>query len=427
MTEKQTAYHTKTSFKEKLRSLWFSFYVARRYLFSKKSHNAVNIISAISSTGICVGTIAMVCVLSVFNGMDNLVTKMFSTFDPDLKITAVQGKTFRIDTTAFDELEKLPSVAVFTEVLEENALIMFKEKQIPATIKGIDERKFREMTGIDSIMYDGEFLLHDGGFERIVPGVGLANKLGLGAHFIDPIYIYAPKRTARMNILRPENSFTRVGTFVAGIFAVQQIQYDDNLALISLDNARSLFEYDEYTVSAIELKLTDNVSADQAKKEIRQLLGDKFSVKDRYEQQEDFYKILKMEKWITYLILCFVLLIASFNIIGSLTMLILDKKDDINTLRSMGADNRLIRRIFLLEGWLISITGAITGIVLGTLICLGQQHFGWLKMGSNFISEAYPVALQGTDVLLSFAAVIIMGFLTACYPVRYIRKKNGLA
>ena len=407
------------------RGLTFPFYVARRYLFSKKSHNVVNIISGISSAGIGISALALVCVMSVFNGIESLISDMFSAFDPDLKITVVQGKTFSIDSDEFETLRTMPSVAVFAEVIEENAMLSFKDKHIPATIKGVDQNDFRAMTQIDSIMFDGEFVLFDGAFERIVSGIGLASSLGMGAHFIDPVYLYAPKRNSKVNVLRPENSFNRQAVFASGIFMVQQLEYDENYAFISLDCARDLFEYDSKTVSAIELKLADNVNQEQVKKEIRQLLGENFSVKNRYEQQESFYKIMKMEKWVTYLILCFILLIASFNIIGSLSMLIIDKKDDIETLRSLGANKQLTKRIFLFEGWLISIVGAVGGIILGTLLCLLQQHFGFIKMGNNYIADAYPIVVHFTDILLVFATVLVMGFLASYYPIRHLRIQNS--
>lgn len=412
---------SRCSLRERVSGMLLPLHVARRYLFSKKSHNAVNVISGISSAGIAIGAMAMVCVMSVFNGIEALVGEMFSAFDPDLKITAVQGKTFSLDSAAFADVRRMPEVAVFTEVVEENALVSFKNKHIPATVKGVDERCFREMTRIDSILYDGEFVLFDGGFERIVPGVGVASSLGLGAHFIDPVYLYAPKRTAKVNMLRPENSFNRVPVFVSGIFMVQQQPYDDSYVLVSLNRARELFEYDERTVSAVELKLASDADVEQVKTAVKQLLGDGFAVKNRYEQQESFFKIMKMEKWITYLFLSLILLIASFNILGSLSMLIIDKQADIVTLSNLGADRALIKRIFLFEGWLISVVGALSGIMLGTVLCLLQQHFGFLRMGNGYIADAYPVVTHFSDVGLVFITVLLMGFVAACYPVRYIK------
>lgn len=412
--------------KSAFRSLSFSFRIAKRYLFSKKSHNAINVISGISAAGVGVGAMALVCVLSVFNGFELLISNMFSSFDPDLKITLTHGKTFDTNSPELNKLRRMKSVAYFTEVVEENALLRFKNKQMPATIKGVSD-DFEKMTRIDSIMYDGKFILNDGAFERAVPGVGVASILGLGAHFIDPLYIYAPKRTSKINLLRPENSFNQMGTFVSGIFSVKQLQYDDHYVIVSINLARDLFEYEKTKVSSIELKLVNGVDNEQVQNQIKTLLGDRFQVKNRYEQQESFFKIMKIEKWFTYLILCFILLIASFNIIGSLSMLIIDKKGDIETLRSLGANNQLIKRIFLFEGWMISAVGAISGIALGAFLCLLQQYFGILKLGTGYVVDAYPVQTNTLDLLLVFLTVLLMGFLAAYYPVRYIRKQENLS
>lgn len=369
-----------------------------------------------------VGTIALVFVLSIFNGFELLFSDLFSAFDPDLKITKNEGRVFAIDTPGFEKIKTLPSVAVFTEVIEENALLKFKEKQMPALIKGVSD-DFRKMTRIDSIMFDGDFVLFDGAFERAVPGTGVAAVLGLGAHFIDPLYIYAPKRTSKINLLRPENSFNQSATFVSGIFSVQQNEYDNQYVLVSLSLARELFEYDENSVSSVEIKLTGGVDADKSQKEIQQLLGKDFSVRNRYEQQESYFNIMKVEKWITFLILSFILLIASFNIIGSLSMLIIDKKEDIATLRNLGADSRLIKQIFLLEGWMISFVGAGVGVVIGAIVSLLQEKVGIIKLGAGFIVENYPAVTQFSDIVLVFITVLLIGFFAAWYPVKYIDKK----
>jgi ABC-type transport system, involved in lipoprotein release, permease component len=415
-----------SSFKNSISGLSFSLKIARRYLFSKKSHNAINIISGISAGGVAIGTMALVCVLSVFNGFESLIKDMFSTFDPDLKITLVHGKTFNVNTKEFDEVRKLKSVVFFTEVVEDNALLRYRDKQMPATIKGVSD-EFERMTLIDSVMYDGSFILYDGAFQRSITGLGVASTLSLSSRFVDPLIIYAPKRTSKINLLRPENSFNQMSTFVSGIFAVKQAQYDEHYVLVSLAFARDLFEYDKNTVSSVELKLAKGCNKDEVQKQIKSVLGTKYQVKNRYEQQENFYKIMKIEKWITYLILCFILLIASFNIIGSLSMLIIDKKADIQTLKNIGADNQLIKRIFLFEGWLISMVGAVIGIGLGTLLCLLQEHFGLLRMGAGFVVEAYPVVTNTIDILLVFVTVLAMGFLAAYYPVRYIRTKENFS
>ena len=400
--------------------LKFSLRIAGRYLFSKKSHNAINVISGISSAGVAIGTIALVVVLSIFNGFELLFSDLFSAFDPDLQIALKQGKQFSIDTPEFEAVKKLEGIAVFTEVVEENALLRYKEKQMPVLVKGVSD-DFKQMTRIDSIMFDGEFLLYDGAFERSVVGAGIAATLGLSAYAIDPLYIYAPKRTSKINLLRPDQSFNQSGTFISGIFSVQQNEYDNQYVLVSLNLARALFEYQANDVSAVELKLLPFADTQKVKNELQKLLGDEFSVKDRYEQQEAYFKIMQIEKWITYLILSFILLIASFNIIGSLSMLIIDKKEDIITLRNLGADQKLIRQIFLLEGWMISAVGAVLGIIIGTILSFLQEKIGFIKLGPGFIVENYPVVIQFSDILLVFFTVLALGFFAAWYPVRYIR------
>lgn len=400
--------------------LKFSLRIAGRYLFSKKSHNAINVISGISSAGVAVGTIALVVVLSIFNGFELLFSDLFSAFDPDLQISLKQGKQFSIDTPEFEAVKKSEGIAVFTEVVEENALLRYKEKQMPVLVKGVSD-DFKQMTRIDSIMFDGEFMLYDGAFERSVVGAGIAATLGLSAYAIDPLYIYAPKRTSKINLLRPDQSFNQSGTFISGIFSVQQNEYDNQYVLVSLDLAQALFEYQANEVSAVELKLLPFADTQKVKNDLQKLLGDEFSVKDRYEQQEAYFKIMQVEKWITYLILSFILLIASFNIIGSLSMLIIDKKEDIITLRNLGADQKLIRQIFLLEGWMISAVGAVVGIIIGTILSFLQEKIGFIKLGPGFIVENYPVVIQFSDILLVFFTVLVMGFFAAWYPVRYIR------
>lgn len=394
-----------------------SLYIAWRYLFSKKTHNAVNTVSAISAAGVCVATAALVCVLSVLNGFNDLIEQMFSAFDPDLRITAVQGKSFTVDTPAFNRLKALPEVAVYAETIEENALVRYSDKQLPVTIKGVDTC-FTRVTGIDSLMFDGVFTVFDGAFERCVPGVGLANRMGIGARFIDPIRIYAPKRAASVNILRPERSFNEASVFIAGIFSVQQATYDDAYMLVSLGLARELFDFSPTQVSAVELRLSEGVSPKAAKKDIQQLLGSAYNVHDRYEQQADFFRIVRIEKWMTFLILAFILLIATFNIIGSLSMLIIEKKADTLILRSFGADDTMLRRIFLFEGWLVSLCGASAGLLLGLALCLTQQAFGWLRLGNGYIIEAYPVSVQAGDIILIAITVLLLGFIAAWYPSR---------
>ena len=411
------------SFKLRVR---FSFRIASRYLFSKKSHNAINVISGISSAGVAVGTMALVIVLSIFNGFEQLFTGLFSDFDPELKISKVEGRYFDTDSPEMQQVRNHPSVAVFSEVILENALLRFKDKQMPALIKGVDEKKFQTTTRIDSILFEGKFQLNDGAFERAVPGLGVAATLGLGSYFIDPLFIYAPKRNATINLLRPERSFVESAVFVAGIFSIQQNEYDNQYVLVSLQLARELFEYADNEATAVELQVKPGADLQQVKKELASILGAGFRVSDRYEQQESYFTIMRIEKWITYLILSFILLIASFNIIGALSMLIIDKKTDMLTLRNLGADRKLIQQIFLLEGWMISAVGALVGLVLGTAFSLLQQHLGIIRLGTGYIIDTYPAVTQFSDLLLVLLTVLLMGFLAAIYPVRYIRIENKI-
>ena len=400
----------------------FSFRIALRYLFSKKSHNAINIISIISACGVCVGTIALVCVLSVYNGFESLVKDLFSEFDPDLKITLVEGKSFDISSSEMQRVKAMKDIAVFTTVVEENALIKYGEKQTPAVIKGVSEN-FVEATHIDNIMYSGNFNLKDKSFYYAVAGLGLASQLNMGVSFIEPISIYAPKRTATINLVRPETSFNQQFIHLAGIFFVKQATYDDNYLIIPVELARQIYEYEPNIVTAVELKISPSANINKVQREIKEMLGDNFKVQNRYEQQENFFRIMKIEKWISYLILSFILLIAVFNIIGSLSMLIIEKEQDIITLRNMGANTKQIRNVFLYEGWLISVLGSFVGIMIGVLLCLAQQYFGIISLGgaNNFIIDAYPVEVQFTDVALIFVTVVAMGFLAVRYTVKFIK------
>lgn len=410
-----------------------SLKIAWRYLFAKKSHNAINIVSGVSAAGVMVVTAALVVVLSVMNGFGALVEQMFSEFDADLRITAANGKYFSTNTEQFAALSRLSEVEIYSEVVEEMALIRFADKQVPAKVVGVDDN-FAQLTHIDSIITDGYFSVCDWyedpatgmknrAFERCVMGTGLASQIGIGAHFVGAVKLYAPKRTAKINMLRPDRSFNEANTFIAGIFAVNQIKYDDQYILVSLPLARFLFEYDSTCVTAVEIKLADGVRPKTAKKQICQLLGSDFEVKDRYEQQEDYFRIMKIEKLLTTLLLTFILLIATFNIIGSLTMLIIDKKEDINILYTLGANEQTIRRIFLYEGWLISLIGAAIGIVVGVSLCLLQQHFGFIKLGSGteYIISAYPVQVHAADIVLVSLIVITLGFIAAFIPSKRIK------
>lgn len=402
------------------------FYIARRYLFSKKKHNAINIISGISVCGVALATLALVCTLSVFNGFQDMVAGFFTAFDPELKITVREGKVFEPQGTAFQEVRSLPEIDVWTETLEENAMVQYKDRQAMAIIKGVEDN-FEELTSIDSLLYGaGEFILHDSIVDYGVLGVELISELGTGLQFVDPLQVYAPKRNVRVNMANPTASFNRDYLFSPGVvFVVNQQKYDARYILTSLSFARNLFNYDT-EVSAVELKLKPGADVTAVQRKIARILGDEFVVLDRYEQQADVFRIMEIEKFISYLFLTFILAIACFNVIGSLSMLILDKREDVETLRNLGADDRLIARIFLFEGRLISLFGALSGIVLGLLLCYIQQRFGIISLGGgsgSFIVDAYPVSVHATDVVLIFITVITVGFLSVWYPVHYLTRR----
>lgn len=403
----------------------FPFYIARRYLFSKKSHNAINVISAISVCGVALATLALVCTLSVFNGFQDLVTTFFTAFNPQLKITAVRGKVFDGQDKRVLQLKKMPDVEVYSESLEDNVMVQYQGRQAMAVVKGVEDN-FDQLTPIDSILFGrGDLLLHDEVVDYAIPGIQLLSTLGSGIRFLDPLEIYAPRRGAKVNMANPSTAFVTGNLFSSGlVFAVNQEKYDASYILTSIDFARRLFQYTT-EVSAINLKLKAGADTDAVKKHIQDLLGDDFLVQDRYEQQADTYRIMEIEKLISYLFLTFILMIACFNVIGSLSMLIIDKRDDVVTLRNLGASDRQIVRIFLFEGRMISFFGAFAGVVLGLLLCWLQQEYGLIALGSSgsFVVDAYPVSVHASDVLLIFITVLLIGFLSVWYPVRFLSKR----
>ena len=392
---------------------------------AKKRQNAINIISGISCLAVAVVTAAMICVLSVMNGFGEVVEQMFSQLDAELRITPASGKVLQLDDERVQALYAMQDIAVIAPTIEETALVEFRGRQVPGLLKGVDTT-YQQLTAIDNIIIDGSYAVWDGAFERCVMGVGLANTVGIGAHFISPVHLYAPKRVGKVNMLRPDENFHSKGVFIAGVFAVNQAQYDDTYTLISLPLARELFEYDEQQATALELRLHEGASVKKVQKAIRTTLGEDFVVLNRYEQQADFYRIQQIEKWLTALLLVFILLIASFNIISSLSMLILDKQDDIRLLHTLGANEQMIRRIFLYEGWLISASGAVIGTLLGVLVCGLQQHFGLLKLGNgvDYVLSAYPVDIQLPDVVMVLVVVLLLGALAAWIPARKLKVEN---
>ena len=402
----------------------FPFYIARRYLFSKKSHNAINVISLISVCGVVIATIALVCALSVYNGFNDLVSSLFSHFDPELKITARYGKVFNPDNDTIRQIRNMPEVAIASEVLQDNALIKYKERQEVGVIKGVDNR-FSQLVNIDSVLIDGEFKLSDEVANYAILGIGLASHLGINAGFISPLEIYVPKRDQKVNMANPAASFNHGYLYSPGsVFIVGQPQYDESFIITDLDFVRHLMGYTG-EVSAIELRAAPGADIGLLKAKIRDIVGDRFAVLDIYEQQSDVFKVINIEKLISFIFLALIIIIAALNVIGSIAMLIIDKRDDLKTIRCLGAQRRDIVRIFLMDGWLISLLGAVSGIALGIVLCLVQQHFGIISFGDGgtFMAEAYPVRVSPGDVGIIFVTVIVAVMLTIWLPTRYLCRR----
>ena len=405
-----------------------AFYIARRYLISKKSVNVINIISGVSIAGVTVGTFALVVILSVFNGLDFSIKSLFSTFDPDIKITnTVKGKSFELNSIDIDKIKQIAGISTVTPIIEEDAFLMYGNRQYFATIKGVPTN-YNQVSRLDtSSITSGRFLLEADHVPFALVGQGVAYYLSVGLSFTDPIHIYTLQKGSKG---RPtiENTFNHNTIYASGIFANQQ-EIDSKYVLVPFGFAQELFQM-EGRVSAIEVGLTKGVSEDVVKDEIAHVLGNQFAVKTQFEQHELFYRVMQSEKWAIFFILAFILVIASFNILGSLSMLIIDKKADIAILQSMGANQKLVRTIFLFEGWMISLAGATLGLILGVLICWIQMEFGILKIPGNdgsFIFSSYPVEVRISDLLAIFLLVTGIGFLAAWYPIRFISGKylNG--
>ena len=398
-----------------------SVYIAKRYLFAKKSRNAINIISAVSVAGVAVGTMALIIILSVFNGLEGMVSKIFNTFDPDLSISIAEGKVFTPDSASIRKLSGISEISAWSLTLEENALLKYGERQYIATIKGVDDN-YAGVTNIDSSMYDGEFILTTPNkTPRAVLGIGVANFLSVNVNFITPLNIYVPRRTGE-NGINPENAFIRKYIFPSGIFQIEQ-EYDSKYLFVPLDFCRELLEY-ENEISSIDIKLKDYLTEPLVRKEVGKIFGGKFIIKNRFQQQEIFYKVMRSERLAIFFILTLIIIIASFNIIGSLTMLIIEKERDIEILKSLGADNTLIKKIFIFEGWMISIFGALAGLILGFIICWLQQTYGLVKLNSeSLIMTSYPVIMKLKDFIIVPLTVLAIGYWAAWYPVRYLTKK----
>ena len=399
----------------------FPLFVARRYLFARKRHLTTGIISVISVCGVALATAALIVTLSVFNGFRDMVASFFTALDPELKVTPAEGKTIAADDPQLAELKALDFIQVYTETLQDQALIVGNERQWVVNIKGVSD-SFAQQADLDAILYgDGEFCLHADVLEYGVMGIRLASALGLGSNYEGGLPIYAPRRGERVNMGNPMQSFNSDELYSPGVvFNTNQAQYDATYILTSLSFARRLFDQ-QGRLSAVELKLKPGTSLRSAKTTIRQLLGERFLVQDRYEQQADTFRIMQIEKFIAYLFLSFILLVASFNIISSLSMLMIEKQENVATLRALGANDSQIRQIFLFEGWLISGIGALLGIVGGLALCWAQIRFGFVKLGASegsFVVDAYPVSIQPSDVLLTFITVLLVGLIAVWLPVR---------
>ena len=399
-------------------------YIAKRYLFSKKSHNAINIISAISVCGVALATLALVCTLSVFNGFHDLIASFFTHFDPDLKVEAIKGKTFTPDSAQLIAIESIPGVEVLSTTLEDNAMAKYKDQQTMVTIKGVDDN-FQALTHIDEILYGNpEFKLYDAVVDYGIMGHQLMYILNTGVQPYDPIEVYAPRKGTRVNMSNPLANFHRELLYSPGsVFNVNDSRYASSYIITSMDYARRLFDSKE-EVSALELRLLPEANVHEVKHAISNIMGEGFTVKDRYEQQEATFKVVKIEKFISYLFLCFILMVACFNIISSVSMLILDKRDNANTLRSLGAPDGMVARIFIYEGNLIALIGAIVGLVLGIVLCLLQQHFGLIGLGGDgqFVVSAYPVRVKFTDIALVFFSVVVVSAISVWLPIRLVNK-----
>lgn len=404
----------------------FPFYIARRYLFSKKSTNAINVISGISVVGVAVASMALVVTLSVFNGFHDMVASFFTQLDPQLKITPAKGKTAASNDSTLMRIRQLDEVAVATDVLEDLALAVYGDRQQMVTIKGVDDN-YDKLTHIRQILEgDGDYALHAADMNYGILGLGVAYQLGIGYTYREPLKIYAPRREGQINMANLQDGFVEDELYSPGVlFSIKQGKYDKRYIITAIQFTRHLFDRDG-ELTSLELRLKPGSNFERVKAQIQEMAGTRFVVRDRYEQQEDTFRIMKVEKLMAYIFLTFILVIACFNIIGSLSMLMIDKRNDVVTLRNLGASDRQIIRIFLFEGRMISAIGAVIGIAIGLLLCLLQQQFGLIGLGStegSFVVDAYPVSVHPWDIVVVFFTVLAVGFLSVWYPVHYFAKR----
>lgn len=401
-------------------------YIAKRYLFSKKSHQVINIISGVAISGVALATMAMVCTLSVFNGFKQMVAEQFTALDADIKITATQGKSIDLDSCHYKEIAALPCVDVASTAVEEKAMIQYGGRQVMANVKGVDDN-FAKLTNIESsLLGGGQFILQDSINSYAVPGIGIIGGLNCGLYHTAPLEVYTPRRGSKVSISNPAANFKKGYLFSSGVtFSVNQPKYDEGYILTSAHFARELFGRSENEATSIEIKLAEGYDDSDAKKEIAAICGKGLKIENRYEQQKEIFKVMTVEKFISYIFLSFILLIACFNIIGTLSMLIIEKRENMETLRALGASDDIIGRIFIIEGSIISATGAVGGILIGIILCLAQQEFGFLTLGSGdaFITSSYPVKLEIQDILVTFGTVVAVGLTAVWLPVRLLTKR----
>lgn len=398
--------------------------IAWRYLVAKKGHQAVNIISIVAVCGVVVATAALICVLSVFNGFRGLIMGRLAMLDPQIAITATVGKTVDDVDSIISAVEDLTGVERAVPVIEDQALAIYAQLQMPVRLKGVPD-DYNTMNDMDSVIVDGEWKLRDQVSRYAVAGAGPAIRLMVRPDFLGMVRLYAPQRQGRVNIANPMGAFRQDSLFVSGIFQLQQNSYDADLIYVPLEMARGLFDYDTQATQ-IEVKLSPGTSESQVMKAIGQALGSGYQVKNRLMQQREAYRLVNIEKWMAFLLLAFILIIATFNVISTLSLLIIEKDSSIATLRALGANDSQISRIFVLQGWLITLVGAITGVIAGLILCLCQQQFGWLRLSgdpANMIISAYPVQVQGTDVLITLALVAAVGLLTSMVTALIMRHR----
>ena len=403
-----------------------SLYIAKRYLFSKQRHQVINIISAVAVAGVALATAAMICTLSVFNGFRSVVEEQFTAMDPDIKVVPVTGKSFDCAAAGIDRVKAMPQLAVVSFSVEDKAMAQYNGRQVMVTLKGVEDN-FLELTDMEKSLYGrGNPVLRDNLNSYAILGVELMQSLNCGIYFTSPLEIYAPDRGEKINLTIPSRNFKKSVLHSSGlVFAVNQSVYDANYILTSVDFARKIFRRAADEATAMEIRVKKGVDAAEVKSEIENILGDGFVVLDRYEQQRDVYKVMQVEKLISYVFLTFILLVACFNIIGSLSMLIIEKRDNMNTLRSFGADNKMISNIFVFEGVIVSLAGAVVGVLFGLLICFAQQEFGLISTGGSgdFIMDSYPMRVMWSDVAAVFVTVLVTDVVAVWLPVRLLTKR----